>query len=389
MAVVGPRQCGKTTLVKALGKEWEIFDLEKNSDFEQIRRDPDLFFRLHPEKVVIDEAQLLPEMFNALRVAIDDSRDVPGRYIITGSSSPRLTSAISESLAGRVGMIEMAPFSLPEVEAKPLSALAGLIADGADIRDFPGQLKPVHSLSRIHELWLKGGYPEPWCKGSERFHELWMQNYFDTYLLRDLSRHFPGIHQARYRAFLGMLAGLSGTVINYSEMARALEVSHATVRTNMEIAHNTFIWHLLPAFSKDSAKRIVKHPKGYLRDSGLLHYLAHIRQMRQLMQHPYLGRSWEGFVIEEVLRQFNCAGKRVEASYYRTGAGAEVDLVLEGGFGVLPVEIKFGQAVKLRQIRGLMDFMNAFNCNRGLVICNDTRASMVTEKIASIPVQSL
>lgn len=200
-----------------------------------------------------------------------------------------------------------------------------------------------------------------------------------------MARLFPGLDSQRFRLFIRLLAGLSGDVLNYSEVARALGVSHPTARDYFEIAHGSFLWRQVPAYHHSSVKRLVKHPKGFLRDSGLLHQLLHIRDRDALLAHPRAGASWEGMVIEEILRQFTCKGIRVEPSFYRTGAGAEVDLVCEGSFGRIPFEIKHGQRVDLRDLRGIRDFMEEQNCPLGIVINNDERPRLYTENLLGIP----
>lgn len=385
VALIGSRQCGKTTLLQTLPKDWKVFDLEKQSDFQSLSQDPDLFFRLNPDKVAIDEAQLRPELFAALRVAVDRNRQNPGRFVITGSSSPKLVRAISESLAGRIGIIEMAPFSFSEVRKELSPPFFQFLADRVHVRNFISELKPLGSIQDVHEFWFKGGYPEPWLKKSTRFHSIWMNQYAGTYLYRDVAKLFPGINENRFRLFVQILAGVSGNIINYSDIARSLGVSQPTVRDYFEIADGTFLWRSIPAYTQNALKRIVKHPKGYFRDSGLLHYLLRITDLDLLATHPVKGRSWEGLVIEEIIRGLNATGAGFDYYYYRTGGGAEVDLILEGEFGLIPIEIKYAQTVPPKQLRALKDFIKNQNCRFGLVINNDECPRLYDEQIASIP----
>lgn len=388
VAIVGVRQCGKTTLLKELLPGWKILDLEKLADLDAVARDPDLFLRLNPDRIAIDECQLLPAMFAALRVGIDSDRARPGQFVITGSSSPELLAAISESLAGRVALIEMGSLSLAEAHELPPAPLYRLIEDRAPIVEL-AELLPRLSLDQIGNYWMRGGYPEPWLKNTSRFRKLWMQNYLQTYLDRDLPRLFPALDRQKFRLFVQMLAQLSGSIINYSEVARALGVSQPTARDYFHIAHGTFLWRHLPAYEKDATKRVVKHPKGYLRDSGLLHYLLHLRDRDELMAHPRMGQSWESMVIETLLRGLAAAGVDHRAYHYRTGAGAEIDLVLEGEFGLLPVEIKHTQHVDARSLRALRDFVAERGCRYGIVINNDETPRRIDEKIICLPCAAL
>ncbi|NNF98997.1 MAG: ATP-binding protein, partial [Desulfobacteraceae bacterium] len=372
VAILGVRQCGKTTLLKMLPEKWKIYDLEKISDHQLISQDPDLFLDLNKTNIAIDESQLFPGLFPALRAAIDADRSMVGRYVVTGSSSPDLLNKISESLAGRIGIIELSPLSLPEAYEAPTSVFFDLLATRTRPEDMPeammDKLGPRINSVKIHGHWLKGGYPEPWIRNTARFHKLWMQNYIGTYLNRDIVQLFPGLNHQKYRLFLQMLSNLSGTIINYSHVARSLGVSQPTVRDYFTIAHGTFLWRTIPAYEKNATKRIVKHPKGYVRDTGLLHFMLHQYTLDDLMVHPAMGGSWEALVIETLIRGLNAKGLHFDYFYYRTGAGAEIDLILEGEFGLIPIEIKRSEAVSARELRTITDFVNERKCEYGMVI---------------------
>jgi predicted AAA+ superfamily ATPase len=390
VGIIGPRQCGKTTFLETLPKAWKRIDLEKGSDLQVVSDDPDLFFRLNPNRIAIDEAQNLPRLFPALRVAIDSDRSKTGRFVITGSSSPDLLSSISETLAGRIGVIEMAPFAWSEVHPRSGSSTMARIIDRSTTANDVAQVTGSRGdVTAVHDYWFRGGYPEPWLKKSGRFRNLWMDQYVRTYLYRDVGRLFPGLDQSRFRLFLQLLGGLSGEILNYSHLSRSLGVSQPTARDYIEIAHGTFLWRRVPAYEKNAVKRIVKHPKGYLRDSGLLHHLLRIPDLDALLGHPQMGHSWEGMVVEEIIRQLNFFGVSFDYFYYRTAAGAEVDLILEGDFGLIPVEIKRTQRVTRRELRPLKDFINERDCRFGLVINNDTSARLYDEKIVGLPFAGL
>lgn len=389
VALIGPRQCGKTTLLGTLPDGWQVFDLERAADAQLLGRDPDLFFRLNPERVAIDEAQQAPALFPALRVAIDAQRNTPGRFVITGSSSPDLLKALSESLAGRVALIEMAPLSFLETTQTANSLFFDLLTARADARAFIDTLKPRHSLETIHTYWFNGGYPEQWIKADPRFHSVWMEQYIQTYLYRDVARLFPGLNRNRFQTFIHFLGGLSGTSLNYSDIARTLGVSAPTIHDYIDIAHGTFLWRKLPPYERNTLKRVVKHPRGYLRDSGLLHYLQRIPDGNALLRHPQMGFSWEGMVIEELIRGLNARGVGHESFFYRTAAGAEVDLILDGAFGLIPFEIKYNQTVLLRSLRPIREFMAEHGSRIGFVISNDDRVRLFDEKLVGVPFAAL
>lgn len=387
VAIVGIRQCGKTTLLGTLPKGWKHLDLERRADHAVVTRDPDAFFRLNPRKIALDEVQLAPEVFSALRVAIDEKRGERGRFVVTGSSSPELLRSVSETLAGRVGIIELSPFSWQEVtntsgrdsilhrlldrKAKPTDLLEGLRARG--------------DVAQAHAYWFRGGFPEPWLAKDDGFRGRWTDQFLQTYLYRDVKRLFPGLDELRFRRFAELLGGLSGHVLNYADTARALAVSQPTARDYFDIAHGTFLWRRIPAFSRNATKRLVKHSRGYLRDSGLLHALLRIPDGDALLSHPQMGASWEGMVVEEILRQLGALGIPHEYSYYRTGAGAEVDLVIEGDFGRVAIEIKHTSFVDPRALRGLRDFVAEHKARLGLVITNDQSPRIFEDKLLGLP----
>ena len=388
VVLVGARQTGKSTLINMLADGREVFDLELRADYNQITHDPDLFLRLNDNPIAIDEAQLLPELFPALRVAIDKDRNAYGKYLLSGSSSPELLTAISESLAGRVGIIEIAPFSFSETRATDSPVLLRLFtgeADPASILQLFPPSDDTEISQAVDKYWMEGGYPEPWLRDTARFKDVWYEQYLKTYVERDVARLFPNLNTVRFRRFIELLAGCSGSVINYSNIARILEVSQPTAKDYFRIAHGTFLWRTLPAYSKNTSKRVSRHPRGYLRDSGLLHNILQIPSHRRLLSHPQMGNSWEGMVVEEILRTLNAAGIQYSAYYYRTSAGAEVDLILEGKFGLIPFEIKHTQSLNLRHLRPIRDFINEFDCPFGVVVSRDERARMYDDKILGIP----
>jgi hypothetical protein len=390
VAVVGPRQCGKTTLLGCLGEPWRVFDLERGSDFQAVADDPDLFLSLNPARIAIDEAQTLPALFPALRVAIDADREARGRFVITGSSSPELARAVTESLAGRVGIIELAPLSWSEVRpsAGP-SVLDVLLDPAATAADLVENTRARSDLKALTDYWFKGGYPEPWVRNDRRFHEAWMDQYVRAYVLRDVARLFPGLNQEKFRTFTRMLAGLSGRAVNQAEVARALGVSPPTVRDYFTIAEGAYLWRSLPAFTRNVTKRVIKHAKGYLRDSGLGHHALRVPGVTALLSHPQAGASWEGLVVEEICRQLAQRGIGFDAYHYRTGGGAEVDLILEGPFGLVAVEIKLGQRVRAQELRGFREFVADHGCRLGLLLSNEEKPRLLGESLAGLPVRHL
>lgn len=389
VAILGPRQCGKTTLLNGLPKDWQLFDMEKSADYQDVARDPDLFLSLHPERIAFDEAQLQPSLFPALRVAIDAQRQRKGRFVLTGSSSPDLVHSVSESLAGRVAIIEMSPFSLSEAYGLKLSKIPELLRESVPPNDWPPALKVRLDAQQVQKFWMSGGYPEPWVEDNDRFRKVWFDNYLQTYVRRDLQKLFPGLNPERFRTFLQILAGVSGSIINYSDVARTLGVSVPTAREYFRIADGTFLWRHVPAYERSALKRVVKHPKGHFRDAGLAHFLQHVTHLRDLRAHPRMGFSWEAFAGEQLVTTLRNAGFTFDTFHFRTGGGSEVDLVLEGDFGLVAVEVKYAQTVDASSLRALREFVKAQSCKLGLVINNDDKVRVYEDRILGVPIGCL
>ena len=388
VAIIGSRQCGKSTLVKALRPDWKYYDLERPDDFQLISSDPIGFFNRRQEKTIIDEAQAFPELFKVLRGVIDKDRDVAGRYLLTGSSSPEIVKGLSESLAGRIATVELWPFKTVELYDQPLPEIYRIITQKAvDRREF-AELKPEISLQQLYEQWLKGGYPEPRIKGrqSPKFHELWMDEYFSDYIRRDLQRLFPRINPQVFRLFIRALTFQSGNIINQSDIARALEVSSVTAKSYLEILHDTFIWRNLHSYDRNLLKKVQKASKGFFRDAGILHHLLKINDLDSLLIHPTAGTSFEAFVIEEIIRGLQCTLEAgIDFYYYRTRDKSEIDLIIEAAFGLIPVEIKLGHKLSKRHLTALNTFLADTKAPFGILINNSEKVELLSNKIIQIP----
>lgn len=385
VAVLGARQCGKTTLMRMLPGDWGFYDLEKARDMEAVSRDPDLFLRLNSENVIIDEAQMLPALFPALRVAIDENRMRKGRFVITGSSSPDLLSSISESLAGRVGIIEMSPLSYSESLGILRPVFPQLLDSRVNAEAVRNELRPAGSTPKILKFWFCGGYPEPWVEDSHQFRRHWMEQYISTYIYRDISFLFPKLNKNRFQLFISQLAGLSGTIVNLSDLSRALEISQPTAREYLRIADGTFVWRTVPAFSKNSLRSLIRHPKGHLRDSGLLHHLLRIAAPEDLLAHPILGHSWEGFVVEEISKMLQAEAVPFSMYHYRTRGGGEIDLIIETDYGLIPIEIKYAGRVHPRRLTCIRDFIGHHGSPFGIVVDNGERIEMLDDNLLLVP----
>lgn len=214
-----------------------------------------------------------------------------------------------------------------------------------------------------------------------------MESYRDTYINRDIARLFPRLNKIAYRRFLTILSKLSGTIINKRDLGRAIEVTEGTVKDYLKIVEGTFLWRALPSFERNIIKSIIKMPKGYIRDTGLLHYLIRIKSFEELFEDPLVGFSFGAFVVEELIKGLQAtSATNWEPYYYRTRNGAEIDLILDGFFGLLPIEIKYGTSVHLKQITALIQFVEEHNLPLGMVINQSESVEWITPKIVQIPV---
>jgi len=394
VAIIGSRQCGKSTLVENVRPDWKYYDLERPDDYQLITSDPLGFFARQSEQTIIDEAQQYPELFKVLRGVIDQDRKAVGRFLLTGSSSPDIIKGLSESMAGRIATIELWPFKAAEFYDKPLPQIYSLLSQDKPDSGRISDLKSELDVRQMYDHWQLGGYPEPRIKGRDtpEFYGLWMDEYFSDYIRRDIQRLFPGINPHNFRLFIQTLSFHSGRIINQSDIARALEVSSVTSKEYMEIIHNTFIWRNLRSYEKNKLKKVQKMPKGFFRDQGILHHLLKINSLDNLLIHPVAGFSFESFVAEEIIRGFQfisldnllihpVAGFSFESfvaeeiirgfqctltagidfHFYRTRDKSEIDLIIDAPFGVIPIEIKLGHKIKKGTLTALKNFLKDTN----------------------------
>jgi len=389
VAIVGSRQCGKSTLVKQLRPDWKYYDLESPDDYQLISSDPVAFFTLNTNNVIIDEAQQYPELFRVLRGVIDYDRTKKGRFILTGSSSPDIVRGITESLAGRIATVEMWPFKQCEYSDQALPDIYKLLTDSSTHPNDFLQLPPLLDLKQSMHVWFKGGFPEPLIESESNpdFHLQWMENYIINYVSRDIRMLFPRLQIHTFRRFLTLLAQFSGHQLNMSDMARSLEVSVPTIKDYLNIIHHTFLWRNLEPYTKNSLKKVQKARKGFFRDQGLLHYFLKINALDSLLIHPVAGFSFESFVTEEVIRGLQATmATQLEFNYYRTIDKSEVDLVIDGSFGTIPIEVKLNSSVPRTGLRGLKNFLADTKAKYAILINRGKRIELLSEDIIQIPV---
>lgn len=371
VAILGPRQTGKTTLALEIANQQPSLYLDLQLDAHRARLDdPAAYLAEHGDKLVIlDEIHRVPELFSTLRAVIDINRRAGRRhsqFVILGSASPELLRQSGESLAGRLAYIELHGIDL--LEATVFSTDSS--SDAIQPYDIP-----------LRSLWLRGGFPDSYLASSDKLSQAWRRDFVTTYLQRDIPDLGPAIATETLRRFWTMLAHLSGGLLNRSTLARSLDVNATTISRYLDLMVDLLLVRQLKPWHGNLGKRLIKSPKIYIRDSGVLHALLAIDTREQLLGHPKLGDSFEGFVIEQVLA---VAPSDVSASFYRTAAGAEVDLILEFGIERWAIEIKHSSVPK--PSRGFYEGSRDVSATRRVVLYPGTEAYGIKDGVEVLPV---
>ncbi len=317
VALLGPRQCGKTTLAKEFASHattpTTFFDLENPRDLARLS-EPLIALERLEGIVIIDEIQLRPDLFPLLRV-LADRKPLPCRFLILGSASPDIVSGVSETLAGRIHFVNIAGLSLSEVGAE-----------------------------RQETLWLRGGFPEAFGSQNDPAAFKWLEDFILTFLQRDLPQLGIRVPSEQMRRFWIMLAHYHGNTWNASEISRSLGLTNKTIRHYADILAGAFMVRLLPPWFENVGKRLVKSPKAYLRDTGILHSLLGIRNPAERDSHPKLGSSWEGFALETIIQSYRAEN---QSYFWAAHSGAELDLLIVRGNKKIGFEFKYADAPKL------------------------------------------
>jgi predicted AAA+ superfamily ATPase len=359
--LTGPRQVGKTTLALEIaeGQRAMYLDLESESDRARVA-EPELYFADHgDELLVLDEIQRLPGLFEGLRGVIDRGRREGkgnGRFLLLGSASLELLAQSGETLAGRLAFAELAPFDLTEV-----------------------------GDAQLDRLWVRGGFPESFLASGAKASLRWRRDFIRTYLERDIPQLGPRIPAETLRRLWTMLAHNQGCLLNAATIARGLGVSGTTINRYLDLMVDLLLVRRLPPRLANAGKRLVRSPKVYVRDSGLLHTLLGIADKESLLGHPVIGASWEGLVIENLI---GLAGPDVESSFYRTSGGAEVDLVLTWADGrEWAIEVKRTLAPRLE--RGLRSALADVEPDRSFVVYPGSERYPLDEGVEAIGMAEL
>ena len=364
VTVLGPRQCGKTTFIRQQLPGWTYLDLERPSDAAPLAADPEARLEQLGDRIIFDEAQRVPELFSILRSVIDRRRSRRGRFVLLGSASPQLVRGISESLAGRTAFLDLPPFRWDEVQG-------------------------ARRKESLPDLWFRGGFPAAFLARSDHVRREWLDAYIRAFIERDLPALGVDVSSAQMRQLWTMLAHSNGALWNASQIAASLGISYHTVNRYVDILQQTFLIRKLPPFFANIKKRLVKSPKVYFRDTGLLHAFLGIDSRSALHGHPARGLSWEGFVIDQLISAFQRARPACQPYFWRTAGGQEVDLLMDEGKRQVPFEIKLRSAPTLEDARGVLQCMEDLRLPRGYVIHPGRERYSLGHRVIAIPAAQL
>jgi predicted AAA+ superfamily ATPase len=363
VSVLGPRQCGKTTFIRSALPQWQYFDIEKPSDYARLAGDPERALQALKTHFILDEAQELPSLFPVLRSHVDQNRKRKGQVVLLGSASPTLMGHISESLAGRVGFLEMTPFQWEEVDRQ--------------------------KNLQLDDLWLRGGFPDSTLTTNAAARLDWFDGYTRTFIERDLSALGIDVSSAQMRKLWTMLAHFNGQQWNASQLASSMGTSYHTVNRYTDILEQTFLIRKLLPYYANIGKRLTKSPKIYFRDTGLLHFFLNIQDRRTLEVSPARGASWESFVIEQLIGALQRSHPQLQSFYWRTAAGAEVDLLIQLKTGWVPFEIKLHSSPGPDATSGLTSCMQDLSIKQGYVVYPGLKSYPVAPHITALPIEPL
>jgi predicted AAA+ superfamily ATPase len=358
VAILGPRQCGKSTLAKQIIKAFPdsiYIDLESPADRIKLS-EPQLFLTSVAGQIVcIDEIQLMPELFSTLR-GIIDQKNLPGQFLILGSASRDLIRQSSETLAGRIIYLELTPFLFEEL---------GLNSDN------------------VLQYVSKGGFPNSYLANDEELSYAWRRSFISSFLERDIAQLGFNYPPETMRRLWTFIAHSQGQMVNLSEFGQLLGISHTTVRKYIDLLSATYMIRVLPPFENNIKKRLAKTPRMYIRDTGILHNLLNIRDLNTLFSHPVFGASWETMVIENILSTIDCD----KAGFYRTMNGAEIDLVIERNGIRVGIECKSSLTPTVE--RGMYTCMEDLQLKEAFVAAPVSSSYFLKENIRVMPIQEL
>ena len=393
VSVTGSRQSGKSTLLThLLTAGWTYYSLDERGLLDTVLRDPDLFIARQTTHIIIDEAQKCPPLFDAIKHAVDHKH--PYKFVLSGSANFLLLHRITESLAGRVGVIELYPFSYSELVERPSGGFLDCIRDAVSPEaclDTLSRMTFSNVTPPIRDMVFTGGYPKIWEYENNQDRRIWFENYRSTYIERDLRDIEQIADLTVFQRYYELLAHQISNLIQFSQIGSDLGISTHTSRKYFGILEASYQAFLLNPYFANMRKRLVRTPKCYLWDTGLAAFLLKLTGKEDLENSGRYGAFFENWVLTELFKQNSLRFEKWNPYFWRTSNGAEVDLLLEYGQRIIPIEIKSGISIQLQSMRGLSIFMDLFDSTRdipfGLVIYQGPRLQFITPRILAVPVQ--
>ena len=383
--VTGPRQSGKTTLVQRLfGSTHHYVTLDDPLFREQATSDPRLLLGRFPPPLILDEIQYAPELLHYVKMDIDEHRDEPGRYVITGSQNFALMQGVTESLAGRAAVLSLLSMSLGELSGRAESddSWTDRLFNPKKIPSATRGFDPAQIMRAIHA----GGFPEP-ALTPDMDLRLWQSSYVQTYLERDVRSLRAVADLGDFQRFLFSLAQRTGSLINYSDIARDLGITAKTVKAWVSILDTSGQVFVLKPFFTNLGKRLVRQPKVYFLDTGVLSYLLDLIKPEQVVQGMNGGPMFEAAVFGQLVRLFVHRGERPRIYFWRTSAGHEVDFIIEDGNRLIPIEAKLTATPTVKHVAAIERFQDLFGsrAGKGLLVCMCTERFPLTKNIEAVP----
>jgi len=389
VSLTGSRQSGKSTLLKnTFTKGWKYYSLDEIGLHETILNDPDLFLSNQKSNFIIDEAQKLPQIFHAIKCVVDQG--YPFKIILSGSANFLLLSQITESLAGRVGVIELYPFSYPEITQTPPSDFLTKLFKINNISVFPTELT-VKPLEDLNSYIFYGGYPKIIELNSHQSKSIWFENYRTTYMEKDLRSLTQVANIRDFQRYYEMLAYQVGNLINFSNIARDLGISTNTSKKFFSILNSSYQYFAMQPFYVNINKRLIKTPKVYSYDTGLCNFFLKYRNNDELINSGKWGNIFENWVIVELMKQNTMLNENINFSFWRTFNGAEIDLILEYGQKIIPIEIKTTSNLRKESFKSLTIFMEDLEPTKkipfGIILYTGERVYQVSNNIIALPIE--
>lgn len=362
VGITGPRQAGKSTLVQTCLPNYRYISFDDPVERKNATQDPALFLSANPSPVILDEIQYVPDLIPLIKLAIDQNRDKMGQYILTGSQTFPLMAGVSESLAGRIALFALYPLSWEELPHEP----AEILNDRLMIRRM-----------------LKGFYPELYRRKNIN-QRVWLQSYIRTYLDRDVRQVQAIGDLIQFQTFLGLLAARAGQLLNLSEVARECQISQPTAKRWLSVLEATYVIFLLKPYARNHTKRLIKSPKVYFVDTGILCHLLGIDSEELILNSPFRGHLFENMVVMEWVKRKSLTGDDRFLSFYRTQRGLEIDLLFHKADRLEAYEIKFSKSPALRMVGPLQKFEKEYPNSLCHLLCLREKKLALTRTIDAI-----